>query len=335
MPGIGVISNRNSRLNRLNPELKDQLAFVIGSDGDVNSTSSINDVYKAIETFRRIGIDIIAISGGDGTAHRTMEIIIEVYGNSKIPPILLLPTGTMNMVPRSFGIDGSGLANLLLADARYRHNIPMRCIQRNMLCVNNHVSFMFGIGVAARFMKSFYDAGDRSPKGAARILTRLVCDALVDGELTRYHLEPMDMTLELDGKLIAEHAPLHTCFASFIERLPLHFILFPKAGRREGVFEVVYSKARPIDVAKRFPAILSGTTVPDNVLTHAMARTLTIQLAKPEFYTLDGELYDPVDRFELKAGPVIDFLVPALRFAGEDENLRYSKVGPWSMRYLL
>ena len=62
MPGIGVISNRNSRLNRLNPELKDQLAFVIGSDGDVNSTSSINDVYKAIETFRRIGIDIIATS---------------------------------------------------------------------------------------------------------------------------------------------------------------------------------------------------------------------------------------------------------------------------------
>lgn len=335
MPGIGVISNRNSRLNRLNPELKDQLAFVIGSDGDVSSTSSINDVYKAVETFRRIGIDIIAISGGDGTAHRTMEIIIEVYGGSKIPPILLLPTGTMNMVPRSFGIAGSGLANLLLADARYRHNIPMRCIQRNMLCVNNHVSFMFGVGVSARFMKTFYEEGDRSPIGAAAILTRLVSDALFDGQKTKYHLEPMDMTLEIDGKRVAEHAPLHTCFASFIERLPLHFVLFPRAGRKEGVFEVVYSKEKPLDIAKRFPAVLSGSTLPDKVLVHAMAKHLTIRLAKPEIYTLDGELYDPVDHFEIKAGPVIDFLVPALQFAGEDENLRYSKVGPWSMRYLL
>lgn len=335
MPGIGVISNRNSRLNRLNPELKDQLAFVIGSDGDVNSTSSINDVYKAIETFRRIGIDIIAISGGDGTAHRTMEIIIETYGNSKIPPILLLPTGTMNMVPRSFGIYGSGLANLLLADARYRHNIPMRCIRRNMLCVNDHVSFMFGIGVAARFMKTFYDVGDRSPKGAANILSKLVADALVDGELTRYHLAPMGVTLSIDDKVIAEDAPIHTVFASFIERLPLHFILFPRAGRKEGVFEVVYSADKPIRIARKFPSVLSGSTVPNESLIHEMAKKMTIQLAKPEIYTLDGELYDPIDHFEIKAGPVIDFLVPALQFAGEDENLSYSKVGPWSMRYLL
>ena len=81
MPGIGVISNRNARLNKLHPELKDQLAFVIGSNGKVSSTGSITDVYKAAETFRRTGIDIIAISGGDGTAHRTMEILLDVYGN--------------------------------------------------------------------------------------------------------------------------------------------------------------------------------------------------------------------------------------------------------------
>ena len=82
MPGIGVISNRNARLNKLHPELKDQLAYVMGSDGEVSSTGSITDAYKAAELFRRIGIDIIAISGGDGTAHRTMEILVEVYGDA-------------------------------------------------------------------------------------------------------------------------------------------------------------------------------------------------------------------------------------------------------------
>ena len=111
MPGIGVISNRNARLNKLHPELKDQLAYVMGSDGEVSSTGSITDAYKAAELFRRIGIDIIAISGGDGTAHRTMEILVEVYGDAPMPPILLLPTGTQNMVPRSCGTEGTGLAN--------------------------------------------------------------------------------------------------------------------------------------------------------------------------------------------------------------------------------
>ena len=335
MPGIGVISNRNARLNRLNPELKDQLAFVIGDNGEVNSTSSINDVYKAIETFKRIDIDIIAISGGDGTAHRTMEIILEVYGSQKLPPILLLPTGTQNMVPRSFGIEGSGLANLLLAVARYRHNIPMRCLKRNMLRVNDHISFMFGIGVAARFMEAYYATGDTTPKGAAILLTKLVADATHDGPFSRQQLKVMDCTVSLNGKEIESHAPIHTLFASFIERLPLHFELWPHSGRTEGQFEVTYSDVKPILIAKDFPKILCGYPGELPSIKRMVGSTLTVDLAEPEPYTLDGELYEPVSRFEIKSGPEVEFVVPALQFAAEDENLRYSKVGPWKMRYLL
>ncbi len=335
MPGIGVISNRNARLNRLNPELKDQLAFVIGSNGEVNSTSSINDVYKAIETFKRIDIDIIAISGGDGTAHRTMEIILEVYGSQKLPPILLLPTGTQNMVPRSFGIQGSGLANLLLAVARYRHNIPMRCIRRNMLWVNGHVSFMFGVGVAARFMKAYYDNGDTTPKGAALLLSKLTLDAATNGPFSREQLGFMDCTLTLNGKVVEDHSKIHTVFASFIERLPLHFTLWPKAGRNEGEFQLAYSLCKPLLIAKAFPQILCGYKGDIKNIERPLAKTLEIDLGKPEPYTLDGELYEPVDHFDIKAGPEVDFLVPALQFAAEDENLRYSKAGPWKMRYLL
>ncbi len=335
MPGIGVISNRNARLNRLNPELKDQLAFVIGSDGEVNSTSSLDDVYKAIELFRRIDIDIIAISGGDGTAHRTLEIILDVYGSQRVPPILLLPTGTQNMVPRSFGIDGSGLANLLLAVARYRHNIPMHCIRRNMLRVNGHVSFMFGIGVAARFMKAYYDAGDTTPKGAASMLSKLVADAAVDGEFSKQQLAAMDCTLVIDGQKVVEHAPVHTCFASFVERLPLHFMLFPKAGWEAGKFEVAYSTAKPIKIAKYFPQILRGSTADFADVPRTLAQSLTIQLGAPEPYTLDGELYDPIDHFDISTGPDLDFLVPALQVSGEDKHHRYTNAGPWAMRYLL
>lgn len=333
MPGIGVISNRNARLNKLHPELKDQLAFVIGSNGKVSSTGSITDVYKAAETFRRTGIDIIAISGGDGTAHRTMEILLDVYGNLPLPPILLLPTGTQNMVPRSFGIEGSGLANLMLANLRYRHNVPMRCIRRNVLKVNGHVSFMFGIGVAARFMVDYYASGETNPKGAAKLLSKVVASGVTGGDLAKKMLASFQAKLNVDGELRQE--TMHTLFASFVERLPLHFILFPQSGQEAGAFEIAYSGGAPLKIAASFPAILSGSTEHLSGITRQLVHKLIIDLEQPEAFTLDGELYDPTTHFEVESGPEISFVVPALHYHTEDEKLRYSQCGPWSMRFLL
>lgn len=335
MPGIGVISNRNARLNRLHPELKDQLAYVIGSDGEVSSTGSITDAYKAAETFLKVGIDVIAISGGDGTAHRTMEILLDVYGNEPLPPILLLPTGTQNMVPRSFGIEGSGLANLMLATVRYRHNVPMRCIQRNMLRVNGHVSFMFGLGVAARFMVKYYEEGDTTPKGATKVLARLVADAAVKGQFSKKMLATNRFDIRMDGKLIEEKVPLHILFCSFVERLPLHFMLFPNCGHEPNRFEMVYSGAKPMTLAAQFPAILRGSTAPLPGITRHLGSKVIMDLESPEPYTLDGELYPATDHFEIEAGPEISFLVPALQYNAEDANLRYTQAGPWGMRFLL
>ena len=334
MPGIGVISNRNARLNKLHPELKDQLAYVIGSNGEVASTGSLKDACHAAETFRKIGIDIIAISGGDGTAHRTMEILTEVYGNHPLPPILLLPTGTQNMVPRSFGIEGSGLANLMLATLRYRHNVPMRCIRRNLLKVNGHLSFMYGVGVAARFMEKYYESGETNPKGAAKLLMKVVASAATEGDLSRKLLQRMQCHLRLDGEEIPAQQ-MHTLFASFVERLPLHFVLFPRSGADSGVFEVVYSDEKPLKVAACFPLILAGSKAPLPGITRKLAREMVIDLDEPETYTLDGELYPAEKHFEITSGPEIDFVVPALQFNAEDEDLRYSQVGPWSMRFLL
>lgn len=333
MPGIGVISNRNARLNKLHPELKDQLAYVIGSNGEVSSTASIDDAYRAMETFRRIGIDIIAISGGDGTAHRTMEILLDVYKGHQLPAVLLLPTGTQNMVPRSFGIEGSGLANLMLANLRYRHNVPMRCIRRNLLKVNGHMSFMFGTGLAARFMTEYY-AGETNPKGATKLLIRITMDVASNGELSQRLLAPFNAKLRFDDEPEVSKK-LYIFFCSFVERLPLHFALFPRCGREPGKFEVAYSGSPGLQVAKCFPAMIAGSTADFPSAPRRLASRLIMDIDNPEPYTLDGELYDPTTHFEIESGPEIDFVVPALEMHAQDENLRYSQCGPWSMRFLL
>ncbi len=334
MPGIGVISNRNARLNKLYPKLKDRMAFMVGRGGEVASTGSLDDAQAALEEFKRVGIDMLAISGGDGTAHRTIELMLAVYGEDPPPPVLLLPTGTQNMVPGSFGIRDSGVATLLLAQARYRHNLPLRCLRRNVLRVNEHHSMMFGLGVGPRFLKEYYRRGKTTPAGAASLLVEYGLDALRGGQVARGLTATIGMRVRLDDGPEFEAQP-HSVFASFIEELSLRFKLFPRAGWDRNLFEVLLVEGHPALVVKALPFLWVGSTRPLDGVRRHMVRRLEMILEHPEPYTLDGEVYEPTDRLVLSAGPELRFVVPGLKLRPEDKHLRHDRIGPWDMRFLV
>ncbi|MDX9722610.1 MAG: diacylglycerol kinase family protein [Myxococcota bacterium] len=334
MPGIGVISNRNARLNKLNPKLKDRMAFMLGRGGELASTGSLDDAHKAVEAFKRFEIDMVAISGGDGTAHRTIEVLIEVYGDTPLPPVLLLPTGTQNMVPKSFGIRDSGVATLVLTLARYRHNVPLRTIRRNMLKVNEHYSFMFSVGVAPRFLKEYYDRGQTTPVGAAKLLASLAYDAVRGGTMTA------EMAAKFSFEQQVDHGPWSrmagsAIFCSFIEELALGFKVFPRAGWDPNVFETVIGTGPATRFATALPHFWTGSTRRIDDFDRYLARTVEFRLDKPECYTLDGEVYEPLDRFVVSAGPEIDFVVPGVKLRGGDPRVRWGQTGPWDMRYFV
>ncbi|MBN2496695.1 MAG: hypothetical protein JXR96_19045 [Deltaproteobacteria bacterium] len=334
MPGVGIISNRNARLNKLYPQLKDRLAFIVGRGGELASTGSLDDARTAIEEFRRVAIDIIAISGGDGTAHRTIELLIDIYGTDQLPPVLLLPTGTQNMVPGSFGIRSSGVTTLLLALARYRHNVPLRCIRRNVLKVNDHYSFMFGVGIAPRFLELYYGRDATTPMGAAKLLGENAIGAIKGTEGARRLTAPLPMEYRIDDGPV-QHGNPHSVFASFVEEVSLRFRLFPRAGWDPGVFEVLMAKDSPFLVAKALPFLWMGSLRELEGFDRHVMRSLEMVLENDEPYTLDGEVYEPVNRFRITAGPEMRFVVPGFHIRPRDSRLRTEKVGPWDMQFIV
>jgi len=334
MPGIGVISNRNARLNKLSPKIKDRLTFIVGRGGEVASTGSLDDAQQAAEAFKQAAIDIVAISGGDGTAHRTLELLLQVYGDTPLPPILLLPSGTMNMVPASFGIQGSAVSAMLLTLARYRHNVPLRCVLRNLLRVNDHHAFMFGLGIAPRFMKLYYDDGDTTPLGASRLLARCALDAARGGALARSLAESIELEYWVDDGLRRE-GRFRTLFCSFIEQLSLRFCPFPRAGWDRNVFETLMTDLEPVQLIRLLPELWLGTRRALPGMPRGLARTMELRLSRPEPYTLDGEVYAPTATFSISAGPELRFVVPGFRLRRPDARVRTSEVGPWEMRFFV
>jgi len=334
MPGIGVISNPNAGLNKLSPRIKNRLTFVVGQTGDVVSTGTLDDAAAAAKAFQRFEIDIVAISGGDGTAHRTIELLLKSYGDTPLPPVLLIPSGTQNMVPSSFGIRGSSLSAMLLTLARYRHNVPLRCIKRNMLQVNGHFSFMFGVGVATRFLELYYARHATSISGAAKLIGEVALDAARGGDIARKMAEHFAMEYRLDEGPPQE-VSVHSLFCSFIEELSLRFKPFPRAGWDVNVFEVATVEGSPMGVVNQLHRLWLGAVKLGPAFRRHMARSLEVRLEHPEPYTLDGEVYEPCDRYTITAGPELRFVVPRIPLRRFDSRIRTTTAGPWDLRHLL
>ncbi len=333
MPGIGVISNANARLNKMSPLLKDSLNFIVGRRGEVVSTYSLEDVGQAVRDFRRYEVDIIAISGGDGTIHRTIEGLLREYGSDPLPPLLLLPSGTQNMIPRSFGIRNNSIATMLLALTQYKHNIPMRIIRRNLLRVNDHHCFLFGIGTATRFLREHYKRGT-SHWHAATLLGAYVWEGVRRGVKAQRILAPMKMQARVDDGPAYEMAP-NTVFCSFTEEIAMHFRLFPRAGWQKDRFEILVAHSSINETVVSLPFLWWGTNMDLPNIERKLVSRMWMKLETPEPFTLDGDLYDPVSEFDLSAGPELSFVVPGMVRMDPAVEARASRIGPWGSSFIV
>jgi len=333
MPGIGVISNANARLNKMSPLLKDSLNFIVGRRGEVVSTYTLDDVGQAVRDFKRYDVDMIAISGGDGTIHRTIEGLLREYGGDTLPPLLLLPSGTQNMIPRSFGIRNNSIATMLLALTRYKHNIPMRIIRRNLLRVNEHTCFFFGIGTPTRYLRAHYARGT-SHWHAATLLGIYIWEGLHNGVKAQRLLEPMKMHVSYDGAPDIELKP-NSVFCSFTEEIALHFKLFPRAGWQRDRFEMLNTQSNIPATIFAMPFLWWGTCKQFPQMDRRMLSTMRIVLDTPEPFTLDGDLYNPVTEFNISAGPELSFVVPGVSRLDPAVEARAEKIGPWGSNFFV
>src|SRR5205809_168029 len=76
VPGIGLITNPRSRVNQREPGRARRLSYLDGSHGNAEATKTIDDLYRVCEEFKKERIDVLGISGGDGTMQHTLTAMI-------------------------------------------------------------------------------------------------------------------------------------------------------------------------------------------------------------------------------------------------------------------
>src|SRR3954465_12554 len=147
MPGIGVIFNPRSGRNLRDPRAARRLSEALGDHGVVREAGSIDELYRVAEDFRSLKIDVLGISGGDGTNGVTITGFLDVYESTALPQIAFLRGGTMNTVANSVGVRRGrpeGLLDRLCRRYVERAARPLEDVERHVMSIDGKYGFLFG-----------------------------------------------------------------------------------------------------------------------------------------------------------------------------------------------
>jgi diacylglycerol kinase (ATP) len=333
--GIGVVINPKSRRNLRDPGAVTRLARRLGDHGVVRAAHSIDELYRIAEDFRRDCIDVLAISGGDGTNHVTLTGFLDVYGGSTMPQVALLRGGTMNTVANSVGVvhgRPEGLLGRLLHDYAQRASMPLENVERHVMRVapleaaggrvesaggwgpSAHYGFLFGTGVVAGFLSEYYAGGNPTPLVAAKTLFRAIGSALVGGEMIRRMAKPFRGSVSFDDGESWDERDYLAVAAGTIAHIGLNFKPFHRYAERPGRFHVLGIHASPVGFVKELPRIhreepMRAGKAFDAVVPRMIVRPAAGSGDRAIRYMIDGDLHEARGDLQVSIGPRVRLVV--------------------------
>jgi diacylglycerol kinase (ATP) len=333
MSGIGVVLNPRSRRNLRDPKAALRLARTLGDHGIVRQVDSIEDLHRTAEDFRHLDIDVLGISGGDGTNHVTITGFLDVYGNGKVvdsaapaplPQIAFLRGGTMNTVANSVGIQHGkpeGLLSRLARAYAERATMPLANVERRVMRIgpanpssagSHHYGFIFGTGVVYGYIAEYYRGGEPSPLVAAKTLAHGIGSTLVRGEMIRRMAAPFRGSVSLDDGTTWEERDYLSVAAGTIDQIGLAFRPFYRWAERPDAFHLLGIFASPFQFVCDLPRIRDARPMRPGRTYEATPSHATIRAAERTVrYMIDGDLHETEGEIELSIGPRVKIvLVP-------------------------
>lgn len=311
MPGIAVVTNPRSRQNRRDPGIAGQLAYTLGARGQVAAPRDRAELVEVASRFRDADVDVLAINGGDGTAHVVLTAFLAAYGDRPLPPVALLRGGTMNTVASGLGIRGTAATLLESLVRRYHQAEPFPTAERHLLVVDGDVpqaGFLFGTGLLANFLEAYYEGSEPSPAKAAALLAKAAISACVDGAFIRRIMRPTEVEVEVDGTRWDANRFLSVC-AGTVDDIGLGFRPFYESLRHPGRMHALGLHCTPLDVVRALPRIWRALPIGHPDVDSAVAVRLRLRSARPIAFMIDGDFHQGGAEVEVRVGPAVRFIL--------------------------
>ncbi len=318
LPSIGLISNANSRRNQSKPGRVDS---IVANHPRIHhrTTHSEDDIPAVLKEFSRLGVDILAINGGDGTTARVFASLLEDNHFTDQPGIILLPGGTTNMNAGDVGLQGSltgcvqRMANWALK-GEGAVELQKRPIIRVEGASDGKVAYgmFFGAGTIISGIEycteKIHTRGIRDELAPGLVMLRTIWGI---ARKEPYFSDPTAMDITLDHQDTLKGRPVVQLLITSLQRLFLG--LRPYWGQEQGALHSTWIEKPAKKVLRAFPALIRGKenrhVTPENgYFSHNTDR---VHLSMDGIFTLDGEMH-PASReygpLSISNGGTLEFL---------------------------
>ncbi len=311
-PRVGVIANPRSHRNKGKEQLRDR-----GANVRVAIPSDHDRLVDELARFKADAIDLLVISGGDGTVRDVLSAGLDVFGGDW-PLVAVLPKGKTNALTVDLGVPSPW--TLEEAIAAYRNG---RRIARRPLAIvpldgpgDTMLGFIFGAGAFTRGIDKGQDAHRWGAFDSFAVAITTIWGLF--GALFGSRNNAWRRGAEMEILIGPDRTPLpHSgegdparrviLLASTLERFPVGIKPFGDfaSGLKIGVLDQV--KRRTM---WRLPLVLTGSNFKDMDRRGFFQRVVpSFELKLDDEFILDGEAY-PGGTLLVKPGPEIAFVAP-------------------------
>jgi diacylglycerol kinase family enzyme len=288
---IGVVFNPRAGKNKRDPRAAERMQRMLGDHGVVSAPESLDELSRCAEDFRKQGVDVLAIAGGDGTNHVTLTHFAAVYGDSPLPKLALLRGGTMNTVADSLRLPKGrpeGLLDRLLR--KYLETPTIDTVEQWTLSVEGQLGFLWGLGVVPQFLQEYYETGAPSPKTAAITLAKGIGSTVVRGAMFRRLREGVRCSVDHDAGGWPEREWL-TVTAGTIADIGLGFKPYYRAPKAPGFVHLLGIHTSPMGFVLELPKVFQGRAMNDEKAVDALVTEFTVRCKRaPMRYMIDGDV---------------------------------------------
>jgi hypothetical protein len=301
MPKIGLISNPQSQRNRRG---LDEIAALIAGVPEVIhiATDGREALDEVLLELARQEIDVLLISGGDGTVQTVLTRLFEGTSFERMPHLAILPRGMANTTAADVGLRGKAAAALARLIAASRDDtLAEHVVERRVLRIENlqggipQRGMMFGAGAITDIIefccREIYARGLKGKFGMSVALAGLLLGAVV-GRHGNGVLRSHVMGVALDqGR--EDRADRLLVLATTLDRLMLWSRPFWNCDDRPIRYTgIAYP---PEHLVRSAPKVLYGwrrQTLPPEVYHSQGAWRVAVRIDAP--FTVDGEMFQPL-----------------------------------------
>jgi diacylglycerol kinase family enzyme len=306
MKRIGIIINANAKRFRTG-KISAEIFERIGADmADLRVVSSFDELEKSLRYFRKAGYPYICIAGGDGTIHHVLTRMIKIYGEKKLPGIVLLKGGTMDNIARSIKLRGSGADILKRLVKTLSQGSEPEIVARDSIKIGGRFCSLFGIGAVINFLKEAYSGKEKGLWQNLKVVAKTIRQAVWEPE-TGSMFKGIEADVTVNGRRIG-FGSVTAILAATVKGVGLGFNPLGKALDMPGSFHALIFGINGRQLVSHVLHLKNGWEIKHPLVCDIVARKVMIKSKTKFTYTMDGDLYESNGKLVLSMGPSIGYV---------------------------